>query len=314
MVVFPAMTGAARVLFISLSLLIGFMASTTALYLPPLQATGDLNWARAVVKGNRLLEQLQSGCYPDTINPIDLEGLRAIGFRIGDDERSRWPPNFQETSAFAAGQVTRFKWTARQKAYWRTSVDRLYYTPWRDETRYYNEYSPRNGLIAALAAKKAPGETLYWSDIAFAMWEAVTSFAGKNVKDLRFIAQQAIQHVFTQTIINRLVEGKLGEVRTFERGTEAFLALLGTPSGAGAVYLLMQHKRQLGRKTIVRATVFGKAQAQWAQHGPDVVFEIRDVADARIHGAASANATFSEHLASFCQSSSNLNNETASQL
>lgn len=125
MVVFPAMTGAARVLFISLSLLIGFMASTTALYLPPLQATGDVNWARAVVKGNRLLEQLQSGCYPDTINPIDLEGLRAIGFRIGDDERSRWPPNFQETSAFAAGQVTRFKWTARQKAYWRTSVDRL---------------------------------------------------------------------------------------------------------------------------------------------------------------------------------------------
>ena len=181
-------------------------------------------------------------------------------------------------------------------------------------TRYYNEYSPRNGLIAALAATKAAGETLHWSDIAFAMWEAVTSFAGRNIKDLRFIAQHAIQHTVTQSIINRLVEGKPGEVRIFLPGTEAFLALLGTPSGAGAVYLLMQHKRQLGHKTIVRATVFGKSQEYWAHHGPDVVFDVLDMADAHIHAAASENPTSSDHWASFCQSLSTVHNETASQL
>ncbi|KAI4101515.1 MAG: hypothetical protein LQ339_005012 [Xanthoria mediterranea] len=307
------MTKTATLHPVSLSLLIGFIASTTALFLPPLRPT-EADWAHAVTKGTRLAQQMQSGCYPDTINPIHLDGLIAIGFRIGDDEKSRWPPTFEEASAFAPSQLSRFKWTARQKAYWRTSVDRLYNTPWRDVTRYYNEYSPRNGLIAALAATKAAGETLYWSDIAFAMWEAVTSFAGRNIKDLRFIAQHAIQHALTQSIINRLVEGKPREVRIFVPGTEAFLALLGTPSGAGAVYLLMQHKRQLGHKTIVRATVFGKSQNQWAQHGPDVVFDVLDMADAHMHGAASANATFSDHLASFCLSLSNLHNGTAAQL
>ena len=143
------------------------------------------------------------------------------------------------------------------------------------------------------------------------MWEAVTAYAGKSIKDLRWIAQNAIQDEFTQFIINRLLEGKVGKVRTVELGEEAFCALLGTPSGAGAVYLLMQHKRQLGHKIITRATVFGQ---QWAQHGPDVVFEIRDMPATRMIGAGSANATASEHLARLCQSSSRLNNDTFSQL
>lgn len=175
-------------------------------------------------------------------------------------------------------------------------------------TSYYNEYSPRNGLIAALAATRAAGETLHWSDVAFAMWEAVTSFAGRNIQDLRFIAQHAIHHTLTQSIINRLVEGKSGEVRIFVPGTESFLALIGTPTGVGAVHLLMQHKRQLGHKTIVRATVFGKSQDRWAQYGLDVVFDVLDMAD------ASANTTSSDHWASFCLSLSNLHNGTAAQL
>lgn len=60
----------------------------------------------------------------------------------------------------------------------------------------------------------------------------------------------------------------------YGQGTQAFYAPLGTPSGAGAAYLLMQHKRQLGVKTIARFTVFGKAQAQWGKAGLDVVFEV----------------------------------------
>lgn len=118
------MTRTASLHPVSLSLLIGFIASTTALFLPPLRPPGA-DWARAVTKGTRLAQQMQSGCYPDTIDPIDLNGLIAIGFRIGDDEKSRWPPTFGEASAFSTSQLFRFKWTARQKAYWRTSVDRL---------------------------------------------------------------------------------------------------------------------------------------------------------------------------------------------
>ncbi|KAL8654311.1 MAG: hypothetical protein Q9226_003486 [Calogaya cf. arnoldii] len=303
------MTRAPRVHLISLFVLIGLIASTTTLDLPISQGANDAKWRLAVAKGTKLFDQLQSGCYPDTINPINFEGLEAIGFRIGTDQKSQWPPQFQETSVFAISQVNKFKWTSRQAAYWRTSVDRFFFTPWKDETRYYNEYSPRNGLIAAVAATKAAGETLFWSDIAFAMWEAVTAYARKNIKDLRWIAQNAIRDEFTQLIINRLVEGRVAKIKTVEMGEEAFSALLGTPTGAGAVYLLMQHKRQLGLKMITRATVFGQ---QWAQHGPDVVFEIRDAT--RMIGAASASATASEHLARLCQSLSKVDNETFSQL
>lgn len=118
------MTRTASLHPISLSLLIGFIASTTALFRPPWRPT-EADWARAVTKGSRLVQKMQSGCYPDTVNPIDLDALIAIGFRIGDDEKSRWPPTFEEASVFAPSQLFRFKWTARQKAYWRTSVDRL---------------------------------------------------------------------------------------------------------------------------------------------------------------------------------------------
>ncbi|KAL8978299.1 MAG: hypothetical protein Q9177_006438 [Variospora cf. flavescens] len=181
-------------------------------------------------------------------------------------------------------------------------------------SRFYNEYSPLNGLITALEITKSPAETLQWSDIAFAMWEAVSSFSGQSPKDLSFIAQQSIHQPFTQSIIKQLFEGRAGAIRIVERGTVAFLALLGTPSGARAVYLLMQHKRQLGQKTVVKATVFGKTRSHWALHGPDVVFEVRDVADAESGRAASSNATSRERWAGLCQSLNRSESEPISQL
>ena len=48
--------------------------------------------------------------------------------------------------------------------------------------------------------------------------------------------------------------------------------------GAGTVWLLMQHKRQLGFKVVSKVYVFGRNPAHWGIGlGPDVVFEIRDV-------------------------------------
>ncbi|KAI4271512.1 MAG: hypothetical protein LQ337_005956 [Flavoplaca oasis] len=298
------MTGAAESHLLLLYLLISLITCTTALYAPRIQATNEGAWERAVAKGTVLFQQLESGCYPDAVNPIDLEALRAIGFHIGNDAKSHWPPVFQETSAFPPGEARRFSWTTAQQAYWRTSVDRVYWVPWKDITRFHNEYSPRNGLIAALSARKAAAETLHWSDITFAMWQAVTTFTRRDIRNLRFIAHHAIHHAPTQTIIKRLIDGKIGESRTFGQRTEALFALLGTPGGAGTVYLLMQHKRQLGRKQIIRATVFGKVPSQWEHfgYGPDVVFEVRD----KVDGAA--NVT---NLGRACGS---LGNETVSQL
>lgn len=119
------MTGAAESHLLLLYLLISLITCTTALYAPRIQATNEGAWERAVAKGTVLFQQLESGCYPDAVNPIDLEALRAIGFHIGNDAKSHWPPVFQETSAFPPGEARRFSWTTAQQAYWRTSVDRV---------------------------------------------------------------------------------------------------------------------------------------------------------------------------------------------
>lgn len=326
-----------------LHFLISLIPITETLYVPVVQGSMQ-DWHAAVTKGTQLFNQLQSGCSPDAINPIDREGLRAIGFRIGTDEGSQWPPKFMGRSIFTSTQTKWFRWSDdAAPAYWRTSVDRfckssfLHYrsdqfkssceglkisrwlnsravpdsTPWPDETKFSNEYSPRNGLIASLAATKSPAETLNWSDVTFAMWEAVASFSGRSPKELRFIAQHFVRHPFTLSIITRLVDGKPpGVIRLFGQETEAFFALLGTPFGAGAVYLLMQHKKQLGHKTISRVTLFGKSPNQWSQYGPDIVFEIRDVSNQ----AASANAPFRGRGTSVCQSLNSSSFEAVSQL
>ena len=93
--------------------------------LPPLHAINQANWDAAIRKGTLLFQQLQSGCYPDTQNPIDREGLEAIGFTIhAEDQTNDWPPTFVKRSAMETKEVKMFKWTETEDAYWRARVDR----------------------------------------------------------------------------------------------------------------------------------------------------------------------------------------------
>ncbi|KAL8915424.1 MAG: hypothetical protein Q9172_006872 [Xanthocarpia lactea] len=247
------------------------------------------NWDAAIRKGTILFQQLQSGCYPDTQNPIDREGLEAIGFTIrGEDQTNDWPPTFVKRSAMETKEVKMFKWTETEDAYWRArsvalsegyaaeSKTETDFIPWQDHTDYNNEYSPQNGLIAALDIKEAPDETIYWSDATFAVWEAVTAFSRTDIKNLRYIAQHAISNPFTQSIVHHIIGGKPSITKMFGPKTDVFLALLGTPNGADSARLLMQHKRQLGHKTVFQAVVVGSYPNRWLYNGPDVIFEIRD--------------------------------------
>ncbi|KAL8915043.1 MAG: hypothetical protein Q9171_000483 [Xanthocarpia ochracea] len=165
--------------------------------LPPLHAINQANWDAAIRKGTLLFQQLQSGCYPDTQNPIDRKGLEAIGFTIrAEDQTNDWPPTFVKRSAMETKEVKMFKWTETEDAYWRARTE-TDFIPWQDHTDYNNEYSPQNGLIAALDIREAPDETIYWSDATFAVWEAVTAFSKTDIKNLRYLAQHAISNRFT---------------------------------------------------------------------------------------------------------------------
>ncbi|KAL4904973.1 hypothetical protein BDW74DRAFT_178540 [Aspergillus multicolor] len=59
--------------------------------------------------------------------------------------------------------------------------------------------------------------------------------------------------------------------RTFRPGDEAYYALLYTPNGRGIEWMLIQHKAQLGVKTVSEITVFG------VENAPTLYFEIEDV-------------------------------------
>ena len=84
-------------------------------------------------------------------------------------------------------------------------------------------------------------------------------------------------------IIHRALGPKPERKIFFGVGTEAFLALLGTPKGVGVLHLLMEHKRQLGIKTIVEVTAIKYPD------GLDLVFEIRKMSPKSSTATSSAS-------------------------
>ena len=174
-------------------------------------------------------------------------------------------------------------------------------------TEYDNFYSPVNGLIGAYNTHKTEFETVFWSDVTFALWQSITSLASGNINNLRYIARVGIYNAFTESIMYAAVpESQSQKLTVFGPGDEAFLALLGTPNGAGGVYLLMQHKLALGFKTISRVLVV-LTGSKWE---PFLIFEVVDMSclggSDGVPGAAGLNASLSgtafEGLPGMCSS------------
>ena len=120
-------------------------------------------------------------------------------------------------------------------------------------TAYCNIYSPHNGLIAAYSTERNPDEPLHWSDVTFALWAAIVPLVGGGIENLRYIARSWVTNDVTLSIIDAALLHPV-RAKTFAANEEAFLALLGTPNGVGVAYLLMQHKKALGLKTLSRVT------------------------------------------------------------
>lgn len=124
--------------------------------------------------------------------------------------------------------------------------------------------------------QRRANEPLRWSDVTFAVWEALSALHRSNIQDLRYIVLTEVDNYISTIIIDHAVLDPL-KVATFEPGTEAHRALLGSPNGVGSVYLLMEHKKQLGRKTIGRIIICCVALEEEEVEGPSMVFEILDI-------------------------------------
>lgn len=109
-----------------LSLLLTSVLLLLTLCIPYLTlATNDATWATAVQKGTKLFQLLQSGCYPDKVNPLSRESLMALGWRVGvgSEPDQNWPPKFHKDSHFSQREQKFFKWSERADAYWSTTVN-----------------------------------------------------------------------------------------------------------------------------------------------------------------------------------------------
>jgi hypothetical protein len=105
-----------------------------------------------------------------------------------------------------------------------------------------------------------------WSDVVFLLWQRI---AGSNARGLQHHIQCPISNEDTRRIMRKAIgEGdsfsdwdSLSPFqeggRTFRPNSQEYYALLGSPNGFGIAWLLIQHKAQLGVKTVSEITVFG---------------------------------------------------------
>ncbi|KAI5376525.1 hypothetical protein J4E82_004746 [Alternaria postmessia] len=96
-----------------------------------------------------------------------------------------------------------------------------------------------------------------FSDIMWAFWVR----NNPNVRNIRYFFMIGISNDLTNQIIASCLRDAGAELSewpgtSFSTTTDQGHALLGSPNGATFAYFLMQHKAQLGQKTITKITVF----------------------------------------------------------
>ncbi|KAF1844423.1 uncharacterized protein K460DRAFT_250326, partial [Cucurbitaria berberidis CBS 394.84] len=117
------------------------------------------------------------------------------------------------------------------------------------------------------------------SDILWAFWTRENS---ANVMQIRYFFVLGITNDQTNQLIASCLE-RAGKALvewpgvSFDTATEEGHALLGSPNGAAFAYFLMQHKVQLGYKSIGKVTVFKpETDDDLAFVDPSLVFHVED--------------------------------------
>ena len=107
------------------------------------------------------------------------------------------------------------------------------------------------------------------SDMAFLDWNRACTEHDVNPKNLKHIflsvittpeTQQVVDHVFAETMgrsLNSVADLPLWDKRmTLMPETDEFEALVATAQVKGIVWMLLQHREHLGKKTIKQISVF----------------------------------------------------------
>ncbi|KAM5388053.1 hypothetical protein ACJA88_001313 [Fusarium oxysporum] len=130
-----------------------------------------------------------------------------------------------------------------------------------------------------------------WSDAVWMQWDRVCSESGGDVEDLKYIIRaQIVNHatlkIVFQAILNKyerdhkkksLGPWKKRIVVSHQKDPKELYAILGSPNGSGAAFMLINHKKRLGGARVinkveifvpegnfeVKGTVVGREQEEW---------------------------------------------------
>jgi len=117
----------------------------------------------------------------------------------------------------------------------------------------------------------------YWSDVAYLQWACRNT----DSSDLRYVMRMSITNKKTKAVIQHIKQqdhpNASGSYSFDVEDRDQVTAFLGTPNGAGVAWLLIQHKQQLGHKTVYKVTV--DCREIWHKSKtiiPSLVFHLRD--------------------------------------
>ncbi|KAI8654687.1 hypothetical protein NCS57_01215600 [Fusarium keratoplasticum] len=106
-----------------------------------------------------------------------------------------------------------------------------------------------------------------WSDAAWIQWYKACRQNGGKSENVKYIVRSRITNARTLSLIFEALISKFGGFPTIgrwgqrltldvEESPDEFHAVLGSPNGAGAAFLLLTHKEALGIKTINKVDIF----------------------------------------------------------
>ena len=277
---------------------------------PPSESEEEIDWAAMIrgftEKGEILMQQL-CGSNEEAgklfkpprataqADPTWEDGLQASKEYVETFSNRDFDPKYQEELMY---HLAKFHLSDN----WQESGGSLVQIIW--ENRHFsgyweNAYSIVEGAIFA-SNNRAPRAALdqsgrheypvisHWSDVAFLQWRSESrryeSQTGSLAPPIRYIFRCQIVNKKTRKVIENIVDEKrkaadqdtnIQVCYTVSTSTPEGKALLATPNGAGVAYLLIQHKEQLGVKTITEIDIFLSSREEIYARSRSIDYSLR---------------------------------------
>jgi hypothetical protein len=121
----------------------------------------------------------------------------------------------------------------------------------------------------------------HWSEVAFLQYLSTFAFPPPQPLPLKAVFRVQIQNVETYTLLQKVIEKHGHDTYlewpgvSFEAESEEGRAILGTPNGSGVAWMLVQHKKQFGGKSVERVNLFYAPKKSDLYRWPSLLFWIR---------------------------------------